>query len=119
MKPHHSSQQSGEDPEHCLFAAITLIRTPDEARKFFLDLCTPAEIQAMADRWRVAAKVKAGIPYRDIYDETGVSVTTVGRVARCLMQGEGGYDLIFERVQKQHGNTTFKNSNTKNRAVKR
>jgi uncharacterized protein YerC len=32
-----------------------------------------------------------GLPYREIHDRTAVSVTTVGRVARCLTHGAGGY----------------------------
>ena len=55
----------------------------------------------MADRWRVVPLIKADIPYRQIYEETGVSVTTVGRVARCLIIGKGGYDLVFKRLKKK------------------
>lgn len=84
-----------------LFEAISLIKTPDEAKKFFHDLCTPTEIQAMADRWAVVALIKEGKPYRKIYEETQVSVTTVGRVARCIMFGEGGYNLIYDRQEKK------------------
>ncbi|MGE3319435.1 MAG: YerC/YecD family TrpR-related protein [Candidatus Berkiella sp.] len=87
--------------EHQLFEAIAAIRDVDEAKKFFEDLCTPAERQSMADRWRVVGPIKQGIPYRTIYEETGVSVTTIGRVARCLTQGEGGYNLIHERVKRK------------------
>jgi TrpR-related protein YerC/YecD len=54
----------------------------------------------MADRWQVVAAIKAGKPYRQIYEETGVSVTTVGRVARSLRLGEGGYKLIYSRLEK-------------------
>jgi TrpR-related protein YerC/YecD len=84
-----------------LFEAIAVIRTKEEAELFFQDLCTPSEIQAMADRWLVVSSIKAEKPYRQIHDETGVSVTTVGRVARCLMLGEGGYNLIFGRLAKK------------------
>lgn len=121
MKIHriHSTKES-EDPEHRLFEAIALIRTTEEAKKFFQDLCTPMEIQAMADRWRVVDWIKKGKPYRQIYDETGVSVTTVGRVARCIMLGEGGYNLVYERIEKKRNenNSKTKSSNTKKRASK-
>jgi TrpR-related protein YerC/YecD len=121
MKIHrvHPGKES-EDPEHKLFEAIAAIKTPEEARKFFKDLCTPAEIQAMADRWRVVDSIKKEKPYRKIYDETGVSVTTVGRVARCIILGEGGYNLIYERLEKKshESNSKTKNSNTKKRASK-
>jgi TrpR-related protein YerC/YecD len=84
-----------------LYKVISLLRTAEEAKKFFQDLCTPTEIQAMVDRWRVVPSIKAGKPYRTIYEETGVSVTTIGRVARCILLGEGGYNLIYERQEKK------------------
>lgn len=98
----HSAVDEGkvtDDPEHKLYEAIAAIRTVDEAQKYFRDLCTPTEIQAMADRWRVVSLIKDEKPYREIYDETGVSVTTVGRVARCIMYGTGGYELIYQRLK--------------------
>lgn len=89
--------------ESDLFEALSLIKTKEEAKIFFEDLCTPNELQALADRWRVIPLIKKGIPYRTIYEQTGVSVTTVGRVARCLSHGSGGYDLIFDRFTKKKG----------------
>ena len=75
--------------------------TPAEVRQFLLDLCTPAELEAMVDRWWVANLLTEGLSYRDISDITGVSVTTVGRVARFMSQGEGGYRIALERMQKE------------------
>lgn len=102
MKPHRISEKHKvNDAEHKLYEAISLIKTSTEARKFFQDLCTPTEIQSMADRWIVVASIKEGKPYRKIYEETKVSVTTVGRVARCILLGEGGYNLIYDRLDKK------------------
>lgn len=86
--------------ERLLYQALAVIKTESEAESFLQDLCTPAEIQAMADRWQVVEFVKQGMPYRQIHEKTGVSVTTIGRVARSLMLGEGGYNLIYQRVKK-------------------
>jgi len=94
-------QDETDTVEQQLFEAIAAIRDAEEAKQFFEDLCTPAELQSMADRWRVVGPIKQGIPYRTIYEQTGVSVTTIGRVARCLTQGEGGYNLIFDRVKRK------------------
>lgn len=110
-------RNTSEDPEHTLFEAIALIKTPEEARHFFHDLCTPAEISAMADRWRVVHPIKAGVPYRTIYEDTGVSATTVGRVARFMTHGSGGYDLIYQR-HKRKRNATAK-QHDKNRPPKK
>jgi TrpR-related protein YerC/YecD len=83
-----------------LFEAFSKLETAAEAQAFFEDLCTPAEIEAMNDRWRVIPFIKQNIPYRQIHEETGVSITTIGRVARCLHLGSGGYDLLYTRTQK-------------------
>ena len=83
-----------------LMQAISLLKSSDEATSFFVDLCTPAELEAMADRWQVVPLLRKGIPYRTIHEETGVSVTTITRVARCLNLGSGGYTLISDRQEQ-------------------
>ena len=100
MKIHRNlSPQREARAERQLFAAVAALRTPQECRAFFRDLCTPAEIQAMADRWAVVEWLRRGLPYREIHRVTGVSVTTIGRVARYLASGNGGYTLASERVE--------------------
>lgn len=89
--------------EMALYRAILSLRSPEECRQFFRDLCTPAEIQAMADRWRVVELLEEDRSYREIHDRTGVSVTTVGRVARFLEQGNGGYRLAVRRLRESAG----------------
>jgi len=74
-----------------LAEALLGLKSVQEVQAFLVDLCTPAELEALADRWRVVPLLLQAMPYRKIHDRTGISVTTVGRVARCLMQGEGGY----------------------------
>jgi TrpR-related protein YerC/YecD len=71
-------------------ALADLTRTQDVAA-FLEDLCTPAELEAMTDRWRVVPLLLQGVPYREIHERTLVSVTTIGRVARTLERGTGGY----------------------------
>jgi len=83
---------------HSFYDAIAAIKNPAEAQQFLEDLCTPAELEAMIDRWQVVPLLIAEKSYQKIHDETGVSVTTVGRVARCLAFGKGGYQLIYERL---------------------
>lgn len=83
-----------------LYEAVLTLKDSAECEAFFRDLCTPAELQAMADRWRVVDLLDKGIAYREIHDLTGVSVTTIGRVARFLEQGHGGYRAAHERVSK-------------------
>jgi|SRR3972149_1921678 len=84
--------------ERALYNAFLTLKTIDEVRAFFRDLCTPAELQAMADRWAVVSLLNERLPYREIQRETGVSVTTIGRVARYLQAGYGGYALAESRL---------------------
>ena len=74
---------------------------PEEVRAFLVDLCTPAELEAMADRWRVVPLLLKGVPYREIHELTEVSVTTIGRVARTLETGTGGYAAALRRQQSR------------------
>src|SRR5258708_37769221 len=98
MKPHLNVTPRQEAlAERNLCAAVASLRTPDECRAFFRDLCTPAELQAMADRWSVVDYLKRGLPYREIHRLTGVSVTTIGRVARFLGNGNGGYAAAAQK----------------------
>jgi len=85
------------DPLDALCAAFARLQSAAEVRAFLEDLCTPAEIEAMSDRWRVIPLLLENLPYREIHDRTAVSVTTVGRVARCLERGAGGYRLAARR----------------------
>ena len=86
--------------ERALYEAILTLKTGDECRAFFRDLCTPAELQALADRWSVVALLRKELPYREIHRLTGVSVTTIGRVARYLIAGNGGYALAADRTRE-------------------
>ena len=94
----HSTNKS--ESIHQLMHAIEAIKNADEALQFFTDLCTPAELEAMADRWEVVPLLRKEIPYRTIHEMTGVSVTTITRVARFLSLGSGGYTLIANRLEE-------------------
>lgn len=84
------------DPLDALCDALLSLHERAELRALLRDLCTPAELEALSDRWRVVPLLLEGLPYREIHDRTAVSVTTIGRVARCLVQGEGGYRRAAE-----------------------
>ena len=101
MKEHRILDQRDEDAaEQSLFRALLNLRDAREVRAFLVDLCTPAELQALKDRWLVAELLDRGLSYRQIHDRTGVSVTTIGRVARYLNDGAGGYSTALQRRRK-------------------
>jgi TrpR-related protein YerC/YecD len=100
---HHKSTQQGELQlaARSLSEAILMLESAREVREFLEDLCTPAEIEAMVDRWRVAQLLDQGLSYRDIRGLTDVSVTTIGRVARYIEHGTGGYRTALDRTGKK------------------
>ena len=65
--------------------ALLTPRGRSEMRLLLLDLCTPAELRTLAERWHVARLLDGtDLPYREIHDATGVSTTTIVRVGRFL-----------------------------------
>ncbi len=103
MKPNrHDTVSQRKRNEDALFEAVNRLQDLPECRNFFKDLCTPAELQALVDRWHVVGLLEKGHPYRRIHDLTGVSVTTIGRVARFLSDGFGGYATAIEHGNARH-----------------
>lgn len=98
MKRRPTATERSEENLAFLATALLELRTVEEVRAFLEDLCTPAELEAMGDRWRVVPLLQDGVPYREIHDRTQVSVTTIGRVARTLERGAGGYRIAAGRV---------------------
>lgn len=99
MKPKRQENQSQQHAaEDALFHALISLQGVSECRNFCRDLCTPAELQALVDRWQVVELLEQGLTYRKISELTGVSVTTIGRVARFLADGFGGYRTAIDRT---------------------
>ncbi|KAB7768149.1 YerC/YecD family TrpR-related protein [Xanthomonas maliensis] len=91
QRPIPTAERSNSASFQALAHALAQLGRPEEVAAFLRDLCTPAELEAMSDRWRVVPLLVKGVPYREIHELTQVSVTTIGRVARTLDQGAGGY----------------------------
>jgi TrpR-related protein YerC/YecD len=86
-----------------LCAALLSLKNADEATSFLKDLCTPQELQVLAERWNVCCLLATGdYSYRDIHAQTGVSLATIGRVARFLNdEPHGGYQSVLNRMNKK------------------
>lgn len=98
MKRRLTDIEEDDDAIAGLAEAMVRLRTTAQMRAFLEDLCTPAELEAMTDRWKVVPLLLDGVPYREIHDRTLVSVTTIGRVARTLDRGAGGYAAAIKRL---------------------
>ena len=84
-----------------LFETVASLKTKDEAQRFLRDLCTHAELDAMAHRWQVARLLDEGLPYLEVAQRAHASTTTVTRVAQWLRRGEGGYRLALDRRRRR------------------
>lgn len=97
QRPQPLPERDADAALKALSKALAALNRPEDVRAFLEDLCTPAELEAMTDRWRVVPLLLEGMPYREIHDRTLVSVTTIGRVARTMERGSGGYAAAAKR----------------------
>lgn len=87
-----------------LFEGILSLQTVEECYRFFEDICTIKELQAMSQRLQVAKQLYEGKNYNEVYRDTGVSSATISRVNKCLVYGDGGYRTVLERLAQKEGN---------------
>ncbi len=83
-----------------LFTTIANIRTAEECRAFFEDLCTIKEIQDMTQRLDTAVLLDKGMRYQEIAETVGVSTATISRVNRSLLYGQGGYRAVLNTMKE-------------------
>ena len=81
-----------------MYKAILTLETVEECMRFFDDLCSVSELQAMEQRYQVAELLDAGYIYNDILEQTGASSATISRVNRSLQYGADGYAIVFKRL---------------------
>ncbi len=81
-----------------LYSAILTLKTNEDCDKFFEDLCTIQELEALSQRIEVALALKSGKSYAEVNKQTGASTATICRVGKCLNYGSGGYDLAIGRM---------------------
>lgn len=89
----------GKNDHNDLYTAFSKLETKDDIARFMADLCTPAELNAFAERWAIARLLyNSDLSYRDIAAQTGASTTTVARVARFLRhEPHQGYKIVLEQ----------------------
>ena len=85
-----------------MYRAILTLKTVEECKQFFDDLCTVTELQAMEQRYQVAQYLDAGLIYNDILEKTGASSATISRVNKCLVYGSDGYRRMLDRLKEDN-----------------
>ena len=84
-----------------LFRSILELRTLDECYLYFEDLWTNKEIRDLGQRLEIARLISEGKSYLQAAELLGVSSATIGRVKRCLDYGDGGYQMILDRLKEK------------------
>ena len=84
-----------------LFQAILELENIDECYKFFEDIATITELKAISQRIQVAKMLREKRVYTEIAEATGASTATISRVNKCLNYGQGGYDLVLDRINSK------------------
>ena len=85
--------------EQEFYEAVLTLRTVEDCQRFFEDIATIKELQAMSQRFRVACLLDSGSNYIEVSEATGASSATISRVNRCLNYG-GGYRTALENLKK-------------------
>ena len=80
-----------------------MLKNKNEVDGFLKDLCTPAELKALEERWSVAQLLyEDNLSYREIASKLKTSTTTVTRVARFLSnEPYQGYKKLLERISNE------------------
>ena len=85
--------------EELFFEAVLTLRTQEDCKRFFEDICTIKELQAISQRFRVACLLDSGSNYLEVSEATGASSATISRVNRCLNYGSG-YRKALDNLKK-------------------
>lgn len=100
MLAHMKSQDAKHTEE--LITVLAKIAESDKKlfEAFLIDLLTPAEYREVALRWQIVKLLHKGMPQRQIAEELGVSVATVSRGSRELLDLRGGFAKVLLRSKK-------------------
>lgn len=72
-----------------LFSTFLKLKSVEDCYKFFTDLCTKKELDAMSQRLTCAKLLLNGETFEKIVSETDISSATLSKVNKCVKYGEG------------------------------
>ena len=80
-----------------LAKAFLSLKTEIDMLNFMRDLLTVEELSEFSNRLEAMKMIEKKIPYREIAKKTGMSTTTITRIAHWLKHGEVGYEKILKK----------------------
>ena len=82
------------------FKAILSLKTEEDCARFYEDVATIGEVQAMAQRLHVAKLINSSCKYTAVEEITCATTAPISRERRCLTYGADGYKLVLGRLEK-------------------
>ncbi len=79
-----------------LYRTIARLKSAEDVRQLFEDLCTYKEIEQMAQRVTAAKLLLESNTYAQVIEQTDISSATLSRVSRCIQHGSGGYKKFIK-----------------------
>lgn len=83
------SKKTTEKEIEELFKVILRLKTVEDCKNLFEDLCTDKEVEQMAQRVKAARLLMQNKTYNEVINETDISSATLSRVSRCVQYGKG------------------------------
>lgn len=80
-----------------LYRIITGLKSEEECRMLFEDLCTNKELEKMAERICAAKLLMDGKTYNQVMAEANISSATLSRVSKCVQYGKGYSSVLKEK----------------------
>ena len=68
---------------------------------FLIDILTPAEYKEIGVRWQIVKQLAEGIPQRRIAENLNVSIATITRGSRELLDKKGGFHQVLQKISKK------------------
>ena len=83
-----------------LYDLIASLKSREDCRALFSDMCTNKEIEQMAQRIYAARLLIEGKTYNQVIEETDISSATLSRVSRCVQYGAGYRKFLGDGAEK-------------------
>ena len=77
-----------------------IARDRELLRAFLEDILTPAEYKEIPMRWQIVKQLACGIPQREIAKNLHVSIATITRGSRELLNKKGGFWQALRKLSK-------------------
>lgn len=84
------------------YSVVALIKSRDQAKRFFKDLLTLSEIVMISRRIQIAKMLLEGYTQEEIRKKLKVGFTNISQVEKWLNNGFGGYKELIKEYKKKY-----------------